>query len=109
MNKKESTQIRCFCVEDNIYILWIDLSNDSTYVTDVDDKILLEFNSGCYAFQSNGYQLGKTSGIPENGLTFKFSNVAHGEELIYSPTQSVEAYLDFEVVIAKYLIENKII
>lgn len=109
MNKERSTQVRGFVVEDNIYVLWIDLSNDSTYVVDENDKILLEFNSSCYAFQSNGYQLGKIFGVPENGLTFKFSNVAHGNEITYPPTKAVEAYLDFEVVIAKELITNKVI
>lgn len=125
--RKRCTQVRMFDINNRILGLFIDLNTDATFVVDENaDEIGLEFDSGT-KIHYKGKNIGRIQmsfdKVSKNLQFIKYSEsakeiscVKHGtrdsmETVIDTgiDQDKVECYLDAEVFITKYLIENNII
>lgn len=112
--RERSTQVRMFDVNERVLALFIDLNTDATFIINEDaEEIGLEFDSS-----TNIHYKGKVIGrlrLPygkeaDNIQYVKYHNNVDVETIDTGvSTKGVECYLDAEVFITKYLIENKII
>lgn len=106
------TDVRTFDIDKNVYILFIDLDDDKTFVVDEDCKeIGLKFDSSTYVYINNK-RIGKLrlpfEGENKNIHFVKYNENSQPEEPFDTGVSDklVECYLDAEVVVTKYLIEK---
>ena len=112
--RERSTQVRMFDISERVLALFIDLNTDTTFIVNEDaEEIGLEFDSS-----TNIHYKGKVIGrlrLPygkeaDNIQYVKYHNNVDVETIDTGvSTKGVECYLDAEVFITKYLIENKLI
>lgn len=108
--------VRMFEVQDKHFILLMDIEDDDTtkVINEDEEEIGLKFDSSTYAYYKDK-RIGKLrlpfTGEPDNIHFIKYSTETDPEVTIDTgcTKEHVECYLNAEVFIAKYLIENKII
>ena len=114
--RERSTQVRMFDVNERVLALFIDLNTDATFIVDEDaNEIGLEFDSDT-KIHYKGKVIGRIR-LPHGDELKNMQYVRyHGDDGVEVETidtgvseRGVECYLDAEVFITKYLIENKLI
>lgn len=119
--------VRAFDVGDEGFGLFLDLNDDSTFVVDeMSNEIGLKFDSSTYIYYKNE-RIGKLR-LPFNHeqpniqVTLFDSFARKNKDMVHKTNENmettidsgvykenVECYLDTEVFVTKYLIENKLI
>lgn len=115
-DRERCSQVRMFDINNRVLALFIDLDTDATFIIDEDaNEIGLEFDSGT-KIHYKGKVIGRIR-LPHGEEAKNMQYVRyHGDNGVEVETidtgvseRGVECYLDAEVFITKYLIENKII
>ena len=91
------------------YRHFINTSTDATTIEDINDKVLLTFDSSCYAYNKEGKQIGQITGWGGVHYSFKPNDSFNQEVDVKGTTVGPESHLDFEVLLFKKLVDLNII
>ena len=91
------------------YRHFINTSTDATTIEDNNNKVLLTFDSSCYAYNEDGKQIGQITGWDGSLYSFK-PNASFNQEVdVKGTTVGPDSHLDFEVLLFKKLVDLDII
>ena len=91
------------------YRHFINTSTDATTIEDINDKVLLTFDSSCYAYNKEGKQIGQITGWGSSFYQFEFHKELNQSAEIKGPAKGAEDHLKFEVIVFKALIDLGVI
>lgn len=91
------------------FVFRLNIRNDNAYLFEDENNIpILSFNSSSYmTIIGDPNYLGKISGIPETGLSFKHRNGQEFTKGIFKAKKPYEEYLEFELELSKLYVDSK--